>query len=398
MLMLTLWRLAILAGLIVSSATFSGSAGAAGAGNIWYKLCSREPLTSRGEVEPGDVCQTIVDVRDNKTAILIGRLSISQSPGQKDYQLNVLLPMGSALPPGALVKIDDREPVKLAYKSCDAGGCYARAAVDDAFISQMRTGKKIAYLGIDVKGKALSIPLPLDRFSEAFDGPATPVDKYREDQKKITEVIAKRLLEAGKPAPAPPVKPVFSNSGDNAAVNSGWYKLCLEVQAPEKQQEKATGIPPPTKKTMVCLTQVDIRDAGTMVLAGKLAARKVDGKPKWEILAMLPLGFSIPDGAEVQIDKKPPIKLSFSTCDAAGCYAQADISDQTVEDLKNGQEATYSGTDEKGGSILVPVALAGFKDAFNGNPTPIETYNAEMRRIADEILIRAAKRRKEQRQ
>jgi invasion protein IalB len=294
------------------------------------------------------------------------------------------------------VKIDDAEPVKISYKSCDASGCYAWTTVGDPFISQMRTGKKIAYLWIDTKGKALSIPLPLERFAEAFDGPATPVDKYREDQKKIADVITKRLAEAGKPALAPAKKTAFEKTGENAVVNSGWYKLCVKVPVPEKQ-DKATGIPPPTKKTMVCLTQVDIREADSMVLAGKLAARKVDGKPQWQVLAMLPLGFSVPEGAEVHIDKKEPIKLNFTSCDAAGCYAEANISDATLEDLKNGQEASYSGIDARGDTILVPVSLAGFKEGFNGNPMPIEAYNAEMRRIAETIAVHAAKRRKEQR-
>ena len=298
-------------------------------------------------MQPANVCQTLADVRDNKTAVLIGHVSVQQFPEQKGYQLEVLLPLGSALPPGALVKIDEGEPVKLAYKSCDAGGCYARAAVGHAFI-QMRTGKKVAYLSIDVKGKALNIPLPLDRFAESFDAPEIPVEEYKADQKKIAEVIAKRFAEAGKPAPAPAAKPAFEKTGENAVVSSGWYKLCTEVQVPEKQ-DKATGVPPPTKKTMVCLTQVDIRDANSMVLAGKLAARKVDGRPQWEVLAMLPLGFSIPEGAEVHIDKKAPIKLNFTTCDAAGCFAQANLPDAALEDLKSGQEVSYSGIDARGG-------------------------------------------------
>ena len=134
-----------------------------------------------------------------------------------------------------------------------------------------------------------------------------------------------------------------------------------------------------------------------MVLAGKLAARKVDGKPQWQVLAMLPLGFSIPEGAQVHIDKNEPIKLNFTTCDFAGCYAETTITDATIEDLKNGQEVSYSGIDARGGSILVPVSLAGFKVAFDGNPMPIETYNAEMRRIAETIAVHAARRRKEHR-
>ena len=74
----------------------------------------------------------------------------------------------------------------------------------------MKTGKQIAYLGIDVTGRALSILLPLQGFGKALDGAAVPVDKYNEDQKKIADVIRQRLadlrakqVEAAKAAPAP---------------------------------------------------------------------------------------------------------------------------------------------------------------------------------------------------
>jgi invasion protein IalB len=142
-----------------------------------------------------NVCLTQVDVRDNATAILIGKLAVRQVANQEKPQLLAMLPLGSALPPGALVKVDDKEPVKLVYTTCDQAGCYAEAQIEPALVTQMKTGKQIAYLGIDVTGRALSIPLPLDGFAKAIDGQPVPVDKYNEDQKKIAEVIRQRLAD-----------------------------------------------------------------------------------------------------------------------------------------------------------------------------------------------------------
>ena len=67
--------------------------------------------------------------------------------------------------------------------------------VEPALVATMKTGKQIAYLGIDVTGRALSIPLPLEGFAKAIDGQPVPVDKYNEDQKKIAEVIRQRLAD-----------------------------------------------------------------------------------------------------------------------------------------------------------------------------------------------------------
>ena len=117
-----------------------------------------------------NVCLTQVDVRDNATAILIGKIAVRQVAGQDKPQMLAMLPLGSALPPGALVKIDDKEPIKLQYTTCDQAGCYAEANIEPTLIDQMKSGKQIAYLGIDVTGRALSIPLPLEGFAKAIEG------------------------------------------------------------------------------------------------------------------------------------------------------------------------------------------------------------------------------------
>ncbi|MFT4078656.1 invasion associated locus B family protein [Rhodomicrobium lacus] len=173
--------------------------------DIWYKLCIDVPVaeaTKPGEQpkqqKPEDlkkvnVCLTQVDVRDNATAILIGKIAVRQVAGQDKPQLLAMLPLGSALPPGALVKVDDKEPVKLAYTTCDQAGCYAEANIEPALIDDLKKGKQIAYLGIDVTGRALSIPLPLEGFAKAIEGQPVPVDKYNADQQKIAEVIKQRL-------------------------------------------------------------------------------------------------------------------------------------------------------------------------------------------------------------
>jgi invasion protein IalB len=368
--------------------------------NIWYKLCTKSPLmASSADAETGDICQTLADVRDNKTAVLIGRVAIRQLPGQAGYELEALIPLGSALPPGALVKIDGREPIKLAFKRCDAGGCYAYAAIGDPVIAQMKSGKQLAYLAVDVVGRALNIPLPLAGFAEAFDGPPAALEKSLAAGKRMAEVIAKRRAEAGK-APqnaAPARSQLFAAMGKNPTVNTGWYKLCPEISA-LRQQYKAGDAGAQEKGRTVCLTQADTRNEDTMVLAGKIAVRKIDGNASWQVAVMLPLGASLADGATVAIDKGEPIKLAFKTCDATGCLAEADIPAGALDQLKSGHEVFYTGTDESGDTLLVPVSLSGFKEAFDGAAMPNEVYNAEMRRIAETISIRAARRRKEQRQ
>jgi invasion protein IalB len=202
--------LGITAGMAQGKDKPAPAAGAQAPVDIWYKLCIDVPTpepTKQGEqpkpqkpeeMKKTNVCLTQVDVRDNATAILIGKLAIRQIAGQPKPQLLAMLPLGSHLPAGALVKIDDKEPIKLAYTTCDQAGCYAEAPIEPTLVDQMKTGKQIAYLGIDVTGRALSIPLPLDGFGKALDGAPVPVEKYNEDQRKIADVIRQRLAELRK--------------------------------------------------------------------------------------------------------------------------------------------------------------------------------------------------------
>jgi invasion protein IalB len=102
------------------------AAASQGERDIWYKLCIDVPVaepTKEGEQpkpqKPEDmkkvnVCITQVDLRDNATALLIGKIAVRQVAGQDKPQILAMLPLHSALPPGALVKIDDKEPIKLA--------------------------------------------------------------------------------------------------------------------------------------------------------------------------------------------------------------------------------------------------------------------------------------------
>jgi invasion protein IalB len=202
--------------------------------DIWYKLCINVPTPD--PVKPGqppkqqkteemkkvNVCLTQVDVRDNATAILIGKLAIRQVAGQDKPQILAMLPLGSAIPPGALVKVDNKEPMKLAYTTCDRSGCYAEASIDPALVNQMKTGKQVAYLGIDVTGRALSIPLPLEGFAKALDGKPVAIEKYNEDQKKIAEVIKQRLAA---------VRAKQAEAANNGAANP-------EAAAPAANQKK----------------------------------------------------------------------------------------------------------------------------------------------------------------
>jgi invasion protein IalB len=178
--------------------------------DVWYKLCSEVPVQE--PVKPGEppkqqkpeemkkvaVCLTQADIRDNATAMLVAKFVVRQIAGQPKPQVLVMLPLQSAIPPGALVKLDEKDPLRLPYTTCDRGGCYAEANIEPAMVDQMKSGKQVIFAGIDVTGRALNIPLPLEGFAKAIDGPPLPMEKYIEDQRKFAALIQARLAELRK--------------------------------------------------------------------------------------------------------------------------------------------------------------------------------------------------------
>jgi tetratricopeptide (TPR) repeat protein len=151
---------------------------------IWYKLCLPVPAPDParpGEKKPVEVCLTQVDIRDRSTAVLIGKIAVRDVRGEDKPTVLVLLPADSARSAGALLKIDGREPLRLAYTNCDQAGCLAEVKIEPAVIGLMKNGKQISYLGLDASGQARSIAMPLSGFSAAYDGPPIPVEKvFRE--------------------------------------------------------------------------------------------------------------------------------------------------------------------------------------------------------------------------
>jgi invasion protein IalB len=178
--------------------------------DVWYKLCSEVPVQE--PAKPGEppkqqkpeemkkvgVCLTQADIRDNRTAMLVAKFIVRQIAGQPKPQVVVMLPLQSAIQLGALVKLDDKDAVRLPYTTCDRAGCYAETNIEPAMIDQMKSGKQVIFAGIDITGHQLNIPLPLESFAKVIDGPPLPMEKYIEEQRKFAALIQARIAELQK--------------------------------------------------------------------------------------------------------------------------------------------------------------------------------------------------------
>jgi invasion protein IalB len=79
----------------------------------------------------------------------------------------------------------------------------------------------------------------------------------------------------------------------------------------------------------------------------------------------MPLGISLPPGADISVDGGTPEDIVIERCDANGCVGAVALSDQLVAALKRGREARISFHDASRRRIAVPVSLLGFTAGFN---------------------------------
>ena len=171
----------------------------------WMKVCGKGQDTNGKQV-----CVLTKDGRlENGMPVAIVQLF---EPEGQPKMLRVTVPLGMQLQHGTRVIIDQEKPVNEPYKICFPVGCISDYPITDDVINKMKKGKQIVIQAINMQGTAISLPLPLNDFAKAYDGPATDPKVFEEQQRKLQSELQKKAEEArkkletqpsGQPAPAP---------------------------------------------------------------------------------------------------------------------------------------------------------------------------------------------------
>ena len=95
--------------------------------------------------------------------------------------------------------------------------------------------------------------------------------------------------------------------------------------------------------------------------------KTADGKSKL-LRVIAPLGVLLPSGLGLKIDDIDVGRAGFVRCLPTGCVAEVVMEDKLIDQMKNGQNATFIifQTPEEG--IGIPLALAGFKEGYESLP------------------------------
>jgi hypothetical protein len=128
--------------------------------------------------------------------------------------MRVTVPLGMQIQHGTRLIIDQSAPVNEPYKICFPIGCVSDYPVTDDMIKQMKKGTTLTLQAINMQGTPISLPLPLNDFAKAYDGPATDPKVFEAQQQKLQTELQKKAEEArkkleqqpGGAAPAAPPK------------------------------------------------------------------------------------------------------------------------------------------------------------------------------------------------
>lgn len=134
----------------------------------WAGRCQDVPTDENGGTQK--VCNVFVDIRseENKEVRI---LSVAIGEAAKEGQLGavVMTPLGSVLPQGVAVKVDENEQFGGQYLFCRASGCEAHMGLSAEHIRQMRAGSEMKVGFIHVQGGKIEVPVSLTGISAALD-------------------------------------------------------------------------------------------------------------------------------------------------------------------------------------------------------------------------------------
>ena len=139
------------------------------------------------------------------------------------------------------------------------------------------------------------------------------------------------------------------------------------VKAKHGDWETRCETPPGAAREQCALIQSVAAEDRPNITLIVIVLKTADGKSRL-LRVIAPLGVLIPSGLGLKIDQADVGRAGFVRCLPNGCIAEVVMEDKLVDQMKNGQAATFIifQTPEEG--IGIPLALAGFKDAIEQLP------------------------------
>jgi invasion protein IalB len=165
---------------------------------------------------------------------------------------------------------------------------------------------------------------------------------------------------------------------------SPWVKLCNKDADPKAKQ--------------VCVTVKDGRvESGLLVVS--VAIIEMDGEQRKLLRMSLPYGVALQHGTRLIVDQGTPLTAPFVTClppvvPPGGCIADYDATAELIGRMKKGQVLTVQAIHMNGQAMSPQLDLKDFTKAYDGPPTDPKVFEAQQKKLQEELQKRAEEARK----
>lgn len=139
----------------------------------WSTRCDEDPKTKKPVA-----CHAFVDVRAGKEKRQVLYLGVGYVPS-KDAELFAfaVTPLGTILPPGVGISVDEKEKFGGPYAFCIPMGCQAEIKLTDAQVKALKSGKSMDILFRLMGQGVVKIPIDLKGFAAALKSLPKPTVK-----------------------------------------------------------------------------------------------------------------------------------------------------------------------------------------------------------------------------
>lgn len=214
-------------------------------------------------------------------------------------------------------------------------------------------------------------------------------------------IAAPALAQDPKAAPA---------AKADAKKSTQWVKLCDKIKVRPQGEEDKEAKP---QEKQLCSTMFEAIESNSGQLIVSVGLQQMEGAPKQVLAVMVPLGMVIPGGVKLAVynkdqwekaakNEKIDLKdlkttdLKFAHCLPVGCTAEAQATPEVVEMLKGNAGLAVLAIWANGNQFTVPVPLDGFGGALDGKPIDNKEYQANRKKLMEQIMQRQAALREKQ--
>jgi len=189
-----------------------------------------------------------------------------------------------------------------------------------------------------------------------------------------------------QPQPAPPAQAAPQGAPPNGPVRvdlqpsqNDWTKVCGKDQAANKE---------------ICYTTRDFGQGPDQPPVLALAVYDVKGDDTKIVRLLLPPALMLRPGFRFMVDKGAAVEGAFEICFPNGCFAEAKVRTQTIDQIKKGTTLNVMVKNQFNNEVTFGLPLANFAKAFDGPPIDPKVLEEQQKQLTEELQKRAEEERK----